>query len=230
MMSVHLDEDKLVKKLLLSGLLALTLGLVSNASADQHCFYFGDPSGRDVVKFTSDAPVELIEGQTNKITGKACYNDDGGQVQTSDLVDVDFNVDLSSVDTGIPLRNDHMRDNYLETDKFPMARFKASAIKMNKQPTLDKVEVVDLRSDGQFTIHGETVKKATTLKVTYLPESPQTKQRFKSGNLVRLRGSFPVTLTQHNIKRPEALFVKLADTVYVTIDAMGTDDKAALAQ
>lgn len=205
------------------------LGLTAPANAAQHCFYFNDPSGRDVVKFTSDAPVELIEGQTNKISGKACY-DDKGKLKQNKLVDVYFSVDLASIDTGIALRNDHMRDNFLHTAKFPEAIFKASAIKVDKLPTLDKVEVVNLKADGDFTLHGQTVKKPVNLKITYLPQSSQTKQRFKSGNLVRIRGTFPVTLSEHNIERPQAIFVKLAETVYVTIDVMGTDDKTALSK
>lgn len=50
------------------------VGILSNAmaSAETRCFHVGDH--KDVVKFASDAPVELIEGTTSKIEGKVCYD------------------------------------------------------------------------------------------------------------------------------------------------------------
>ncbi len=210
-------------------ILASLLGVASflPAGADAQCFYVNDHSSRDVVRFSSDAPVELIEGVTNKIKGKICY-DKTFKFDKSHPFEVSFDVDLASIDTGIALRNQHMRDNFLHTAKFPKATFKATSIKSKGKPPFKTGNVVTIQSKGDFTIHGVSISKSIPMKVTYFEESPTTHKRFKSGNMIRVRGTFPVTLSQHGIPRPEALFVKLADKVFVTIDVFATDDPASL--
>ncbi len=209
--------------------LAALLGMVSflPSGAEAKCFYIDDHSNRDVVRFSSDAPVELIEGVTNKIKGKVCY-DDSFTFDKKHPFEVTFNVDLASIDTGIPLRNQHMRDNFLHTAKFPKATFKATRIKTKAKAPFKTGDVVTINATGPFTIHGVSVPKSASMKVTYFEESLTTHKRFKSGNMIRIRGTFPVTLTEHGIPRPEALFVKLSETVNVTIDAFATDDPESL--
>ena len=73
-----------------------------------------DQSKENVVKFISDAPLESFEGVTDNIDGYMYLK------SIDDLNDnqIYFEVDLTTIDTGIDLRNRHMRDNYLETDKY----------------------------------------------------------------------------------------------------------------
>ena len=58
-----------------------------------------------------------------------------------------FEVDLRSLDTGLDLRNEHMRDKYLETDKFPNAVFE-----------LDPLEIGSKTFTGLMTLHGRSKK------------------------------------------------------------------------
>ena len=85
------------------------------------------------------------------------------------------------------------------------------------------MNTVNLKATGDFTVHGVTVKKTIPVKVTYIPEGDLSRKRVAKGNMIRVQSSFPVDLAAHRINRPEAVLVKLADTVYVTIDAVGTD-------
>jgi len=205
--------------------LILTLALVGgafSANAAQKTFQIGDPNHRDHVEFTSDAPVELIKGSTPEIKGKVSF-DDQFRFDAKHPFTIAFDVDLASIQTGIPLRDQHMRDNFLEAEKYPKATYKVTKVVLPKKPTLKRVETVTLTATGDFTLHGVTVKKTMPLKVTYFPESVDTKKRFPSGNLIRIQGAFPVNLTAHHIQRPEAVFVKLAETVYISVDAFGTD-------
>ena len=207
-------------------LTALTL-LAGSAQAAQECFYTDPASGKDLVQFTSDAPVELIQGKTSKITGKICYDDKFVFDQKHPFT-ITFSVDLASIDTGIPLRNEHMRSNFLETDKYPGATFSAIKIAPGAKPPFKNGQKVKIMATGHFAVHGKTVVKTIPLDVTYFPESDITHKRFKSGNVIRIQGTFPVRLADHAIQRPEALFVKLADTVFVSIDTFATDDASAL--
>ena len=202
-------------------LLSLALMLLpASALAAAQEFTFGD--GKDVVAFTSDAPVEVIQGSTNNVKGHVRF-DDTMLFDAKHPFEMMFEVDLRTLDTGIPLRNVHMRENFLETDKYPKATFKARKIKLSRKPTLKKVEEFTVTATGDLSVHGVTVEKTIPLKVTYLPESDTTQKRAKSGNLVRVRGTFPVKLSEHRIQRPEAVFVKLAETIYLNVDLTGTD-------
>lgn len=60
------------------------------------------------VNFLSKASLNEFNGESDKLNG---------------LIDLsqnllDFYVDLNTLDTGIGLRNKHMRDNYLETEDY----------------------------------------------------------------------------------------------------------------
>ncbi len=202
--------------------LAVTLLFTSSAWATPRKFVINDESHRDHVEFTSDAPVELIKGHTNRIKGHVIY-DDSFRFDAKHPFDIVFEVDLASIDTGIGLRNQHMRDNFLETAKYPKAIFKATKIETTAKPPFKSGQVVAIKATGLLTVHGKTVTKTVPLKVTYFPESDTTHKRFKSGNMIRIRGTFPVSFTDHAIQRPEMLFQKLAETVFVSIDAFGTD-------
>lgn len=198
-----------------------TLGLLAGLMIAQlpagwakplHFKVVGGPG--NTVSFTSDAPVEVIHGTTNQVQGDIVL-DDSFQFDAKHPFSVNFAVDLASIDTGIDLRNEHMRDNFLETAKYPQAIYKATSIKVDKKPDLKKPQTVHLISSGDFTVHGVTVKKTIPLVVDYKPSVG------KIPASLRLRGKFPVPLEQHHIKRPEAVLVKLADTIFVSLDMQG---------
>lgn len=171
-------------------------------------------SSKDLVSFNSDAPVEVITGNTHAIQGDLKL-DDSFKFDAKHPFNINFTVDLASVDTGIPLRNQHMRDNFLETSQHPKATFVTKRVKLIKKPDLSKAQTVKLDATGDFTVHGVTVQKTIPLTVDYVPG------KNKRPESIRVRGKFPVTLAQHKIKRPEAIFVKLAETVFVTVDITG---------
>ena len=186
-------------------------------------FIVNDELGRDNVSFTSDAPIELVVGRTNKINGTITIDD------SLDLnkgpFNISFDVDLSSIDTGIPLRNEHMRDNFLETKKFPKAIFKVTKIVPATPSKLLDSKSQKLMAEGDLNIHGVAIKKKIPVKVTYLKESEFTHSRFEHGDVIKIQSTFDVPLEEHKIKRPEVIFQKLADTVIVTIDAYAVMQK-----
>lgn len=169
---------------------------------------------KDVIAFKSEAPVEVIAGSTHDVKGKIQL-DDSFRFDAKHPFHIRFDVDLTTLDTGIPMRNQHMRDNYLETEQYSKASFQAKSIQLSKKPDLSKSQTVELQATGDFSLHGVTVPKTIPLTVDYTPAQA------KQPALVRVRGKFPVTLAEHQIKRPEALFVKLAETVYATVDVSG---------
>jgi polyisoprenoid-binding protein YceI len=170
--------------------------------------------GDSTVAFTSDAPVEVINGTTHQVTGDIVL-DDSFQFDAKHPFSVNFAVDLASIDTGIELRNEHMRDRFLETSKYPQATYKATHITLDKKPDLKQAQTLHLTSSGDFTVHGVTVQKTIPLVVEYTPAAGNAPAQ------IRVQGKFPVPLEQHHIQRPEALTVKLADTIFVNVDMQG---------
>lgn len=179
-------------------------------------FTVGDDKQRDVVSFTSDAPIELIVGNTHAIDGTVTV-DDSFDLSKKPLEAV-FNVDLAKIDTGIPLRNEHMRDNFLQTAKFPKATF---ALKTLQSPVVLKPGVkTKLMATGDFSLHGKTVKKTIPVYVTYLKKCPMTEAKMPGCNLLQVNAQFPVAFVKdHGVQRPEIVFQKLSDTVDVKVVA-----------
>jgi len=150
------------------------------------------------VVFVSSTTLDEFEGVTSRIDGFVLL-DGGGVRASSDLGGsrLYFEVDLASLDTGISLRNRHMRENYLETDEHPYATFDAA---------VDRIEASDggrfrVTATGDFSAHGVARRRTLTCEVA--PE----------GGSYRVECVFPVLLQDHGISIPRLMFMKLAPEV-----------------
>ena len=127
----------------------------------------------------------------------------------SSALDGSVVVDLRTIDTGIALRNDHLREKYLEVERG--AGY--------DQAVLSDVVLQGLNADapagkGSFTgslmLHG--VKKTVTGPVEIR----------QAGTAWRVRASFPVNLPDYNIEKPRYLGVGVRDTVQVSVTFTAT--------
>ena len=113
-------------------------------------------------------------------------------------------VDLRSLDTGIGLRNDHLREKYLEVDRgagYDQAVLSDVVLQgLNPGAPAGKGSFT-----GLLTLHG--VKKAVNGPV-------EVRQ---AGTAWRVRASFPVNLPDYNIDKPRYLGVGVRDTVQVSV-------------
>lgn len=191
----------------------LSVLLMSGAAyaAQERVFLVGDD--RDSVSFTSDAPIELIVGHTNKVRGSVAVPSD---LSLASGIKAEFEVDLGSIDTGIPLRNEHMRDNFLETGKFPKAVFKVAKVSSEDKKLVDGKKT-EVKGTGVFSLHGVSVTREIPVSVTYRKRCPAVDTKFPNCDLIQIKSTFPVKLEDFGIKRPTIVFQKLADTVFVTI-------------
>ena len=121
----------------------------------------------------------------------------------------DLTVDLSSVDTGIALRNAHLRDKYLEVGKGG-----AFATALLSDVRLDKVEA--------STFHGQTpFTGILLLHGTRHAVSGQADIRFE-GSAVRVAASFPVHIDNYGIAPPRYLGVGVKNEVQVKVSLLVT--------
>jgi hypothetical protein len=162
-----------------------------------------DTSADNTVRFVSDAPIEDFDGVTNRIDGFVVWSgstlDTSAQFEGSEFY---FEVPLDALDTGVDLRNSHMRENYLHTDRFPYASF-SGHIEGVAHDTSGGIRVV---TQGVFSIHG--VEKDQDIACLVSAN--------ESG--YRVQASFPVSLTDHDIEIPSLMFLKINEIVELELD------------
>ncbi|MCB0416828.1 MAG: YceI family protein, partial [Bdellovibrionales bacterium] len=83
-------------------------------------FEVRDAAQRDIVQFTSDAPLEKVLGVNSSLRGWIAVDPNN----LSKGVQGEFEVDMRTFDTGMLLRNEHFRTQFLETNQYPFSTFK----------------------------------------------------------------------------------------------------------
>jgi len=122
----------------------------------------------------------------------------------SPVFDGSLAVDLRTLGTGISLRDEHLRETYLEVDRAPGY----------DKAILSEIDLKGLNPDapegkGSFTgsllLHG--VKKTVTGSVDV----------HKAGDGLKVKASFPVNLSDYNIAEPRYLGVGVKNTVQIEV-------------
>jgi polyisoprenoid-binding protein YceI len=116
----------------------------------------------------------------------------------------EISVDLGTLDSGIGLRNEHLRSKYLEVGRGPgFDRAVLSEIRLgdgDPRGALGKTHF-----SGAFLLHG--TKKPVAGPATVRQE----------GKTVRVEATFPVTVSEFGIEKPQYLGVGVKDQVNVTV-------------
>ena len=105
-------------------LLALLLLAAPRALAAPQTFTVATGDEACEVKFTSKAAMESFDGKTRMISGRVTLD----PAALGDSLVIAMDVDMTTLDTGIALRNRHMRENHLHTEQFPTATFAGAKI------------------------------------------------------------------------------------------------------
>jgi polyisoprenoid-binding protein YceI len=174
--------------------------------------YHVEKSTDNMVKFVSDAPIEDFEGVTSSIDGYLFWEGED-LLNQSELY---FEVDLNTVDTGIGLRNRHMRENYLHTDKHPKTHFTAKLIKAEKTNENE----YNIEAEGKFFVHG--VEKQKVIK---------GQLRKIDNEKYKVSANFIVALSDYNIEVPSIMFYKIDENMDLTVEfylkkAPATEEKS----
>jgi polyisoprenoid-binding protein YceI len=141
---------------------------------------------------TIGSPVLVsIEGKSgNPCTGQLVATGE-------DLSASTINMNLEKLDTGIPLRNKHLRENYLETSKYPEA-------KLTNLKVTDYSKQVSGKADGasKFTADLEMHGQKKPISGTY---------EVRNGN--EFKGTFQIEIVDFGIPRPDFMGVQVVDKV-----------------
>ena len=162
------------------------------------------------VVFTSKAPTETFQGKTDRMEGTLTLD----PTAVGDSITVHLEVDLASLDTGKKMRNQHMRENHLETSKYPKAVFDGAAVLSPAGAKLEAGHPTAFQIEGTFTLHGVSRRLKADASATWTPGP--------GGGRIAFTAAFPVALPDYSIRRPEFLFLKLAETQQVDVSGVAS--------
>jgi len=189
----------------------LLVAAASAAFAQAKTFKVGGFDSHQIATVESDTEFETFTGRTHKVSGSLLI--DPSKKTGSGTI----SVDLTTVDTGIALRDEHMRSpGWLDTAKFPQAKFEATKIKSAGGDNYDVT--------GKFTIHGVTKDIKVKVKAKYIAESELTKSKGFKGDVLHIAAKFPIKLADYGINIPSMASGKVAPEVTISISAFATTE------
>ncbi|MBY0383565.1 YceI family protein [bacterium] len=126
-----------------------------------------------------------------------------GEVSLDSGVVGTFKFKMETLDTGIGLRNQHMKEKYLEVAKYPNSELKIEDVSGFKQESADgKYEF-----KGVLTVHG--VAKPVTGQVTVK----------KVAEVLQIKAEFDTKISYFSIPLPAYAGVALKDDVKVSVES-----------
>lgn len=146
------------------------------------------------VRIFSSTPIEDIKAASDK----------GIAVLVTKTGDIAFQVPIKSLEFSKGLMQEHFNENYMESDKYPYAKFTG---KLNRSVDLSKDGEYAVSATGSLLIHG--VSKPRTIPGKLIV----------SNGSVQLSSVFEVACVDHKIKIPKLVMTKIAEVIKVNVDA-----------
>lgn len=148
------------------------------------------------IRFFSNTPLEDIEAENNKV--RAAIDASTGEMA--------FVLNIRDFVFEKSLMQEHFNENYMESDKYPNARFSGKirnleTIKFNQNGTYPATVF------GNLTIHG--VEKEI-LAEGFIEVGEKG---------IKVNSVFVVQIADYKIKIPKIMFARIAEEVEVTVDA-----------
>jgi len=145
------------------------------------------------ISFYSKTPVEDINAESKVVSSVLIKN-------SKTIV---FQVNVRSFKFPLSLMEDHFNESYMESEKYPIAKFKGTLL---DSVDFSKDGVYPVRAQGVLTMHG--VDKPREIKGFIT---------IKNG-LVKLNSEFNVPCADHKIEIPKIVFAKVSEVIRVTVE------------
>ncbi len=147
------------------------------------------------VHFTSDAPLELIEAQSEKLLG----------IINSENNTFAFKIEMKSFEGfNSALQRTHFNENYLQTLEFPYATFSGKII---EKLDYNKNGEYKIRAKGQLVIHGVSQERIIKSNVQIKDQQ------------IFIQSDFSILLKEHNISIPKIVYQKIAEEIQVKVNS-----------
>lgn len=139
-----------------------------------------------------------IEGKSSQLASKLDL--EGGQLKGI------MEFELKTLDTGLALRDRHMKEKYLEVEKHPVARIELNAMTLPKSLLGTEGGSESLKAQGNLTLHGVT-----------RPVEVQAVLARKEGAL-KVQSTFGIKLTDFGIDIPKFAGITVAEDVTIEVE------------
>jgi hypothetical protein len=150
-------------------------------------------TGKNIrVSIFSSTPVEDIKASS---TG-------GTAVLLTQTQELAIQVPIKSLNFDKKLMQEHFNENYMESDKYPLAKFKGTIEPM-----------VDWKKDGEYPV---MVTGTLTVHGVSQPRKIAGRIIIKNG-VITLVSNFDVSCAAHKIEIPSLVFTKIAEVIKVNI-------------
>ena len=191
-------------------LLGFAASLLAVSSVVMAAQSFKITGTQNLATVQSDTAVEKFVGRTSKVTGEIRFDPSaktGGGVIT---------VDGASIQTGNGGRDGHMRSaDWMNFEKFPQIRFEALKA---TNTSGDQYNVA-----GKLSMSGQTRDVTASATLRFLPTSEQTKQLGYQGDVVNLRATLTVKLSEFGIKAATSSGGSVADAQRIQINVFASN-------
>jgi polyisoprenoid-binding protein YceI len=171
--------------------------------------------GRSHFRLQAHTTTEEFTGHTDRLQGVVILLPEPDSPREAAQARVA--IDLASIDTGVAMRDRHMRARYLETDKYPKAVFVLRRIVSPEQLELIPGKPTRMRVEGTLSLHGVERPLTTEVLVTHLTHETIGGREFPVEAL-QVHAAFPVRLQDYNIRTPRFLFIRMSQTLKLEID------------
>lgn len=187
-------------RLLLTVILTLCLLPLAAGALEYHV----DRSQNNQVAFLSRTTFEDFEVRTGKMDGYVfwegrAFPPDHTQLNTSKVY---IEVQLNTLDAGNSMYNRHMKEEYLETQKYPYAYYDASVTNVERNSD----STFTVYTSGEFSIHG--VARTVEIVGTARP----------AGEGWNIKCDFVVKMSDHDIELPKMMFISADEIIDVSLD------------
>jgi hypothetical protein len=146
------------------------------------------------IKFNifSSTPIEDIKAVS--YTGVA--------VLTAQKQEITIQVAIKSLEFDKKLMQEHFNENYMESDKYPLAKFKGII-----EPKIDwsKDGEYNVTAKGTLSVHGVDQARTINGKLTI------------KNKVASISTTFNVACAEHQIKIPSLMFTKIAEVIQVKV-------------
>ncbi len=185
-------------------LFALTLLLGLGAWGETRVWTLQKPSAR--AAFTVEAPLDAIHGASTGLSGTLTFSEEAWASGVGRI-----RIDLTGFTTGLSLRDEDLRDQFFQVDKFPDATLILTGIERVTVTALTLDTDAQADAVGTLSLHGQT-------RPVRLPITVRLSETNGQRDLL-VRGSFAVTMADYGISRPARLFLKLGTVAQVSFEA-----------
>ncbi|HVP60250.1 MAG TPA: YceI family protein [Myxococcaceae bacterium] len=184
--------------------LLLLLLLPALAGAEPRAWTLQKGTGR--ARFRVEAPLDSIDGSTAGLSGELRFDEASWAEGTGKI-----HIALTGFTTGLSLRDEDLRDQFFQVDRFPEAVLTITRIERPSQGILVPGREGQADAVGALSLHGKD--QPVRIPISVLLTDGEGHRD------LQVTGTFDVPFTEYGIPRPARLFLKLGTVAHVRFEA-----------